>query len=93
MESYLVIGGSGFLGRHIVEALVARGDKNVSTFDLVQRYHDVPHYSGDITSIESVSNALQKVGVYSFGCIGWLTKRFCYLVPGYDHNSYRVTST
>lgn len=39
-ESYLVIGGCGFLGRHIVEALVGRGEKNVSVFDIVQRHFD-----------------------------------------------------
>lgn len=59
-ESYLVIGGSGFLGRHIVEALVARGD-TVSVFDLVQRHFDVPFYSGDITNDQDVGNAIQKV--------------------------------
>ena len=57
---YLVIGDSGFLGRHIVEALVARGDI-VSVFDVVQRYHDVPFYSGDISEGEQVADALRKV--------------------------------
>lgn len=48
MESYHV-DGSGFLGRHIVEALQARGD-NVATFDVVQRHFDVPFYLGDLTN-------------------------------------------
>lgn len=39
-EHYLVIGGCGFLGRHIVEALLGRGETNVSVFDLVQRHFD-----------------------------------------------------
>lgn len=64
-ESYLVIGGSGFLGRHIVEALVARGDA-VSVFDLVQRHFDVPFYSGDITNDQDLGNAIQKVGFRLF---------------------------
>ena len=59
-DIYLVIGGSGFLGRHIVDQLRARGD-NVSVFDIVQRYHDVPFYAGDITSVESLSKALKQV--------------------------------
>lgn len=56
----MVIGGSGFLGRHIVQQLVDRGD-NVCIFDIVQRYFDVPFYPGDITNIDDVTNALQKV--------------------------------
>lgn len=59
-DVYIVIGGSGFVGRHIVNALLARGD-TVSIFDMVQRYHDVPFYTGDLTEEGSVSEALRKV--------------------------------
>ena len=59
-DSFLVIGGSGFLGRHIVEALVVRGDP-VAVFDIVQRYHDTPFYSGDISDQAQVSDAIRKV--------------------------------
>lgn len=59
-DVYLVIGGSGFLGRHIVEALLARND-SVAVFDIVQRHHDVPFYSGDISEEGQVSEALRKV--------------------------------
>lgn len=62
-DVYLVIGGSGFVGRHIVEHLVARGDV-VSVFDVVQRHHDVPFYSGDITSEQSVLDAIRKVSFF-----------------------------
>ncbi|KAF9013480.1 hypothetical protein BDQ17DRAFT_1537136 [Cyathus striatus] len=58
---YLVIGGSGFVGRHIVDQLLERGD-SVSVFDIVQRYDDVPFYSGDITDEEQVANAIRKSG-------------------------------
>jgi sterol-4alpha-carboxylate 3-dehydrogenase (decarboxylating) len=67
-DVYLVIGGSGFVGRHIVQQLLDRGD-NVSVFDIVQRYHDTPFYSGDISEQEQVANALRKVSllVASYG--------------------------
>lgn len=58
-DIFLVIGGSGFVGRHIVQQLLDRGD-SVSVFDIVQRYHDVPFYSGDISDQEQVADALRK---------------------------------
>ncbi|KAL5501439.1 ERG26 [Sanghuangporus vaninii] len=60
-ENYIVIGGSGFLGRHIVEALLNRGD-TVSVLDIVQRYHDVPVYSADISVQSQVEDAFRKSG-------------------------------
>lgn len=64
-EVYFVIGGSGFVGHHIVQQLLDRGDA-VAVFDIVQRYHDVPFYSGDISNEEEVTSALKKVRCSSF---------------------------
>ncbi|KAF9527541.1 C-3 sterol dehydrogenase [Crepidotus variabilis] len=60
-DVYLVIGGNGFLGRHIVQQLQERGDI-VSAFDIVERYNDVTFYAGDITDQNSVASALRKSG-------------------------------
>lgn len=64
-DSFLVIGGSGFLGRHIIDALLARGDA-VAVFDIVQRYHDTPFYPGDISDQAQVSDAIKKVFSFSY---------------------------
>ncbi|KAF7365274.1 C-3 sterol dehydrogenase [Mycena venus] len=60
-DIYLVTGGSGFVGRHIVQQLLDRGD-TVSVLDLVQRYHDVPFYHADITDQGQVAEVLRKTG-------------------------------
>ncbi|WVO16521.1 hypothetical protein L204_104200 [Cryptococcus depauperatus] len=61
-ESFIVIGGCGFLGRHIVEQLLNRGETQVSVFDIVQRHFDsnVNFYIGDLSKREDVENAIQK---------------------------------
>lgn len=61
-EVYLVLGGSGLLGRHIVERLRDRGD-TVAVLDLVQRHDsdDIPFYSGDIAEKDVVLSVVKKV--------------------------------
>ncbi|TXT08648.1 hypothetical protein VHUM_02776 [Vanrija humicola] len=63
-EAYLVIGGCGFLGRHIVDALVKRGETNVSVFDIVQRHFDanITFFTGDLANIEDIAGAIKKSG-------------------------------
>ena len=90
-DIYLVIGGSGFLGRHIVQGLLDRGD-SVSVFDIVQRYHDVPFYSGDITEEGAVAQALQTVRT-ELSLEGLQSSNFIITERCNLYNPYRVTPT
>lgn len=65
-ESYLVIGGCGFLGRHIVEHLLARGETAVAVFDLVQRHHDknVQFFTGDLCEAADLNKAIKLVFLF-----------------------------
>ena len=89
-DVYLVIGGSGFVGSHIVQQLLDRGD-SVSIFDIVQRNHDVPFYSGDISEEGSILKALQKVGVLCI--VMQIFFLINYTERGNLYNPYRVTSS
>ncbi|KAI9599468.1 sterol-4-alpha-carboxylate 3-dehydrogenase, decarboxylating [Syncephalis fuscata] len=61
-ETYLVIGGDGFLGRHIVDALAARKEQRVRVFDLRQTVSKPPacveYFVGDICKQENVERAV-----------------------------------
>lgn len=71
MRQFLVTGGAGFIGSHIVEALVARGDR-VRVFDNLSTGHranveqfgkDVELVEGDLTDYDAVAKAVRGVEV------------------------------
>ncbi|ORX38841.1 C-3 sterol dehydrogenase [Kockovaella imperatae] len=66
-ESYLIIGGCGFLGRWIVDQLVERGETKVAVFDIVQRHFDnnITFFTGDLSNAADVENAIVKSGATS----------------------------
>ncbi|GAM28080.1 hypothetical protein SAMD00019534_112560 [Acytostelium subglobosum LB1] len=63
MKSYLVVGGGGFLGRYIVEALLARGETKVHVFDIRKSYEDtrVTFHVGDIRVLDDLLAACQGI--------------------------------
>lgn len=69
MEQYLVTGGCGFIGSHIVEALVARGDHVRILDDLSSGYEanlasigdKVEFIRGDIRDTAAVASAMQGI--------------------------------
>jgi len=67
----LVIGGSGFIGSHVIDALLKDGN-DVRIFDAVlSTYHstsEVEFFHGDILNLESVRMALDKVDVILHLC-------------------------
>lgn len=60
-----MIGGGGFLGRHIVDQLLERGETSVSVFDLRQTFVDerVTFHVGDITKYEEVERVVRGASV------------------------------
>ena len=64
--SYLVIGGSGFLGSYIVQALVDRGEQCVAVYDLARPrgldvIKGVSYFCGDILDEKRMVECLKEV--------------------------------
>ncbi|KZT66580.1 NAD(P)-binding protein [Daedalea quercina L-15889] len=62
-ESYLVIGGNGLLGSHIVRLLLARGETAVAVFDIAPSADPDPRvrvFLGDITNREDLASAVDE---------------------------------
>ncbi len=62
-ESYLVVGGCGFLGGHIVDLLLQQGEQAVAVFDIVICDVDsrVAVFPGDLTNKDDLRNAIRQV--------------------------------
>jgi len=63
---YLVTGGAGFIGSHLVDALLARGDQVVVLDDLSTGHRsnlppEVPLIEGDVADVASVRKAIEGV--------------------------------
>ncbi|KAF8601902.1 NAD(P)-binding protein, partial [Ceratobasidium sp. AG-I] len=64
-RGYVVIGGSGFVGRYIVRALLARGETLVRIIDILP-----PDISGDSNAVDHISRAeFVKADVTNLGSI------------------------
>ena len=65
-ERYLVIGGVGFLGSYVVQALISRGEKHVAVYDLSKPGKEdviegATYFSGDILDETQLHDCLNKV--------------------------------
>ncbi|KAJ3290533.1 hypothetical protein HDU79_003148 [Rhizoclosmatium sp. JEL0117] len=60
-ESWIVVGGCGFLGRRIVEMLLDRGETNVAVFDIRKTFDDarVQFFTGDISNAADLERAFE----------------------------------
>ena len=70
-ERYLVIGGAGFLGSYIVQALISRGEPHVAVYDLSKPgerdiVEGATYICGDILNEDQLFDCLTKVRLPCF---------------------------
>jgi 3-beta hydroxysteroid dehydrogenase/isomerase family len=97
-ENYVVIGGSGFLGSYIVQALVDRAEPSVAVYDLslpsVKDIIDGPtYYAGDILDENKLTGFLKEVRNASEGSFFPFNSMLCSVEVLYHCIPYRITST
>lgn len=90
-DIFLILGGTGMLGRQIAERLKARGDL-VSVLDLVQRYDDIPFYPGDIAEEGVVLSVIKQVSELVADGKKFRSPSMISPVRGDVRDSYRVAS-
>ena len=65
-DIFLVIGGCGFLGSHIINGLIARGTSKLAIFDIAEPRksisNQVLYVKGDLTNYEQLDAAFKSVG-------------------------------
>jgi dihydroflavonol-4-reductase len=97
MTRVLVTGGSGFIGQHLVSALVAR-NRQVRVLDLVPPEHslpDVQYVQGSVLDSGAVNQAFEDVGeVYHLAALPgmWLPNKADFLNVNYHGTEVVITA-
>jgi sterol-4alpha-carboxylate 3-dehydrogenase (decarboxylating) len=63
-RTFLVIGGAGFLGSHLVQELISQGKRSVAVYDLNEPSSDeiidgVKYYTGDILDLDKLVDVMK----------------------------------
>ena len=80
MALYLVIGGAGFIGSHLADALIARADRlrvldDLSSGRIENLPHDAEFIDGDVSDAAQTSRAMQGVaGCFHLAAIASVTR-------------------